>query len=131
MNRVLLVNDDNEIRDRNASMLEVLGWEVYVASTEEEVFEFIVACRPAFVVVDIEMTGGAGFESIATARGLFSDLFVIAFTRGGNRQLWPEMAKGRGANDYLVGPVSGSKLKEAIDAAVANGLVDTPPEAVK
>ena len=49
MNRVLLVNVDNEIRDRNASMLEVLGWEVYVASTEEEVFEFIVACRPAFV----------------------------------------------------------------------------------
>lgn len=131
MNRVLLVNDDNEIRDRNASMLEVLGWEVYVASSEEEVFEFIVACRPAFVVVDIEMAGEAGFESIATARSLFSDLFVVAVTRGGNRDLWPEMAKGRGANHYLVGPVSGSKLTEAIDAGVTDGLVDFHPSSVK
>jgi len=112
-------------------MLEVLGWEVYVASSEDEVFEFIVACRPAFVVVDIEMTGGAGFEAIATARSLFSDLFVIAFTRGGNHQLWPEMAKGLGANHYVVGPVSASKLTEAIDAGVADGLVDIPTGAVK
>ena len=112
-------------------MLEVLGWEVYVASSEEEVFEFIVACRPAFVVVDIEMAGEAGFESIATARSLFSDLFVVAVTRGGNRDLWPEMAKGRGANHYLVGPVSGSKLTEAIDAGVADGLVEIYRSSVK
>lgn len=105
-------------------MLEVLGWEVYVASSEEEVFEFIVACRPAFVVVDIEMAGGAGFESIATARSRFSDLFVIAFTRGGNRELWSEMANGRGANRFVVGPVSANKLTESIDAGVADGLVD-------
>lgn len=108
-------------------MLEVLGWEVYVASSEEEVFEFIVACRPAFVVVDIEMAGGAGFESIATARNLFGDLFVIAVTRGGNRQLWPEMAKGLGANHFLVGPVSASKLTESIDAGVADGLIEVQP----
>lgn len=105
-------------------MLEVLGWEVYVASSDEEVFEFIVACRPEFVAVDVEMTDGIGFEAIATARGLFSGLYVIALTRGGNQEQWSEMAIGRGANRFVVGPVSASKLTDAIDAGVADGLVE-------
>ena len=82
MKRILLVNDDQVITDRTAAILHEMGWEVYVASTQDAVFESCVAYRPSLVIVDIEMKGGVGLESIATAHRLFGDLFIIAVTRG-------------------------------------------------
>ena len=127
MNRVLLVNDHAEIRDRTAAMLEQLGWEVYVAASEDAVFEFVVACRPAFVVVDMEMARSVGLESIATVRTLFSDLFVIAASRGSDRELLSRMATECGANAFVAGPVSSTKLTQAIEIGVIDGLIDDRP----
>lgn len=127
MNQVLLVNDNEEITARVATMLQDLGWEVYVATSENVVFESLVANRPTMLVVDVEMEGGAGFESMATGRRLYDDLFIIATTRGGNKDLWPSVCESCGANDYVVGPVSLLKLSSAIDDAFKSGLLDMQP----
>ncbi len=128
MNRILLVNDHDEVTDRTAAMLEAMGWEVYVAHTEQYVFESIVACRPTLLISDVEMDAGVGFESIATARRLFQDLFIIAVTRGAHRDIWPRVASVCGANRYLVGPVSAPQLADVIGLAVDDGLIDSAPE---
>ncbi len=123
MRNVLLVNDHLEILNRTAIMLEQLGWEVYVATTETLAFESCCARRPNFVIVDVEMSGGAGFESISTTRKLFPDLFVVAVTRGGHKELWPKVATACGANRYIVGPVSSPKLIATIDSGLADELI--------
>lgn len=123
MRNVLLVNDHEEILNRTAIMLEQLGWEVYVATTETLAFESCCARRPTFVIVDVEMCGGAGFESISTTRRLFPDLFVVAVTRGGHEELWPKVAAACGANRYVIGPVSSPKLISTIDSGVADKLI--------
>lgn len=127
MNRVLLVNDSDEVLDRTATMLDDLGWEVYVAGTEQAAFESIVASRPTMVICDIEMDGGAGLECIATARTLFADLFIVAVTRGADREDWTEAAQTKGADRYVVGPVSARQLADLIDDAVAAGHIDDRP----
>jgi DNA-binding response OmpR family regulator len=130
MNRILLVNDHDDVRNRTAHMLDVLGWEVFVAETDQLVFESLVACRPSIVVVDVEMEGGAGFESIATARRLFPDLCIIAVSRGAHEDAWPKIARFCGANSYLSGPVSATMLSDMIDAALRQGFIDDKPDAV-
>lgn len=130
MNRVLLVNDDDEICNRTATMLVDMGWDVYVANREELVFESSVARRPEMLVADIEMDAGVGFEAIATARSLFPSLFIVAVTRGGDKEIWPRVAEVCGANAYIVGPVSGSKLKEVIDVGLQKGLISFEPAPV-
>ena len=127
MNRVLLVNDDDVICNRTATMLVDLGWDVYVADKEELVFESSVARRPEMLVADIEMDGGIGFEAIATARSLFPSLFIVAVTRGGDKEIWPRVAEVCGANSYVAGPVSATKLQEAIEAGMEKGLVSLEP----
>ncbi len=127
MNRVLLVNDNDEICNRTATMLVDLGWDVFVADKEELVFESSVARRPDMLVADIEMDGGIGFEAIATARSLFPSLFIVAVTRGSDKQIWPRVAEVCGANSYIAGPVSASKLQEAIEAGIEKGLVSIEP----
>lgn len=123
MRNVLLVNDHLEILNRTAIMLEQLGWEVYVATTEELAFESCCARRPTFVIVDVEMNGGAGFESISTTRRLFPDLFLVAVTRGGHKEIWPKVATACGANRYIVGPVSSPQLIATIDSGLADRLI--------
>ena len=127
MNRVMLVNDNDEICNRTATMLVDMGWDVYVANKEELVFESSVARRPTMLIADIEMEGGVGFEAIATARNLFATLFIIAVTRGCDKEVWPRVAEACGANSYIAGPVSASKLEEAIDAGIEKGMVSMEP----
>lgn len=127
MNQVLLVNDDDEVRDRTAAMLVDVGWEVYVANSEEQVFESIVARRPDLLIIDLEMEYGGGYEAIATARGLYASLFIVAVTRGKHIDLWSDTARSCGADTYVIGPVSKSKLTAAIELGFDRGLVSCGP----
>lgn len=127
MNRVLLVNDDNEICDRTATMLVEMGWDVFVAHSDELAFESSVARRPTMLLADIEMADGTGFEAIATARSLYPSLFIVAVTRGSDKEVWPRVAEACGANSYIAGPISITKLQEAIDAGVDKGLISIEP----
>lgn len=131
VNQVLLVNDDDKIRDRTAAMLIDLSWEVYVANGEDRVFESMVARRPDLLIVDIEMECGTGFEAISTARRLFASLFIVAVTRGGHEGLWSEGASACGADIYIVGPVSKSKLAAAIDSGLDQGLISCGQPTIK
>lgn len=123
MNQLLLVNDVKDIGDRIAVMLERMGWEVHIANDEKCVFESCVAHRPSLIIADIEMAGGQGFESVATARRLFPNLFIIAVTRGSNKDIWPKVAETCGADRYIVGPVTSAQLSEAILSGIEEGLV--------
>lgn len=124
MSQLLLVNDDKQVLDRTAVMLEEMGWEVYIACEERLVFESCVARRPSLLIADIEMADGQGFDSITTARRLFPSLFILAVTRGSHEDIWPKVAEVCGASRYIVGPVSAAQLSEAIDNAIQEGLVD-------
>ena len=126
MNRILLVNDDMETVNRTATMLEALKWDVYLANTDENVFETCVAHRPSLVIIDLEMKGGIGFDCIGTVRRLFPDLFIIAVAPRVSDKLWPAAAAICGANRVIEGPLSSSlqSLSEAIDSGIAEGLVD-------
>jgi DNA-binding response OmpR family regulator len=112
--RVLLVSDDQVIIDRTAAMLEDFGCEVYVATTELLASTSCAAMNPDTVVVDIEMRGGRGFESLSAIRRLGTEVLLIAVTRGDHKEIWPRVAEACGAAKYIAGPVSASKLVNAI-----------------
>jgi len=116
--QVLIINDNECIRNRTAAMLHEMGWEVWTAHKDEDVFESLVARRPMMVVVDIEMTGGAGFEAISTARRLYRSLFIVAVTRVDDEEIWQKVARACGANEYVAGPVSPTKLQGVIQTGI-------------
>ena len=124
MNRALLVNDRVDVIDRTASMLSELGWDVYIVAAEELIDLHSKLHSPALVVVDVEMSRGAGFDLILKARQRFKNAFVVAVTRGADKSLWPELVRMCGANRYRVGPVSKSKLASEIQFGVTNGMLE-------
>lgn len=124
MNKAMLASDDATVCDRTATMLTELGWDVYVISAEELLDTSLSVQEPQLVLVDIEMHGGIGFDLILKARRRFANVFIIAATRGGDRDLWPGLVDMCGADRYMVGPVSKSKLASQIEMAVARGQLD-------
>lgn len=123
MKQTLLVSDDQDHLDKKARILESMGWETHVATTTELVSEVCKSHLPSLIVADVEMEGGRGFESIAVARNKCSTSFIVAVTRGDNKDLWEKVAVVCGANEYVVGPVSAPKLSAAIGNGITAGLV--------
>jgi len=113
--QVLLINDNECIRNRTAAMLHEMGWEVWAANMDEAVLESLVAHRPLAVVVDIDMKGGVGFEAISAARRLHSSLFIVAVTRVDDEDSLKRVAGACGANEYVAGPVSAKKLQAVLN----------------
>jgi len=128
MGRVLLVNDKESIMDRTAAMLEDMGWQVHIASSHKAALWICVARRPSLAVVDIEMRGGAGLETISKIRRTDRKLAILAVTRGRYDDTLIKVAKECGANHYVIGPVSAAKLSAAIEAGLACGCLPTGPQ---
>jgi DNA-binding response OmpR family regulator len=128
MTRVLLLNDNESIMDKTARLLEDMGWEVHSASSRKTALWKCVARRPRMVIIDIEMRGGAGLESISTIRRTDKSLFILAATRGSRDKTLLKVAKICGANDHVIGPVSAAKLFAAIEAGRASGFLQARPQ---
>lgn len=121
MNKAMLVNDDMNVCDRTATMLTAMGWDVFVIAADVLLDDETKIQVPQMVLVDIEMRNGVGFDLLLKARRRFQDTFIVAATRGSDRDLWPSLIDMCGADRYLVGPVSKTKLAQQIAVAVSRG----------
>lgn len=122
MSRVLLINDNESIMDRTAGMLEDIGWEVHIANSHKAALWTCIDRQPSLAVVDIEMQGGAGLETISMLRRSDKKLFILAVTRGRHDDTLLKVAKVCGANHHVIGPVSAAKLFAAIEAGRTSGF---------
>ena len=122
MSRVLLVNDNESIMDRTAGMLEDMGWEVHIANSHKAALWTCIARQPSLAVVDIEMQGGVGLETVSMLRRSDKELFILAVTRGSQDDTLLRVAEVCGANHHVIGPVSAAKLFAAIEAGRTSGF---------
>lgn len=115
MGRALIVNDNKFITDRTAGILEDMGWEVHTAVTATLAYKAWVACRPDLLIVDTDMSCGKALDVIAMIRREDKDLVIIAATRGGYDDQFRMIVEFCGANKYVVGPLSASRLRNALE----------------
>lgn len=64
MTKILVVDDEKNIRSLYEKELQEEGYEVVLASTAREALERFVADRPSLVVLDIRMPGMDGLEAL-------------------------------------------------------------------
>ncbi len=112
---VLVISDDHLTKDRVGKILDGLQLHAIVAVTDFEVTRACVSARPGIVIADIETVGGVGFESIATARRLTRDAYIIALARNRQESHWPRVANACGADEYIAGDMSMSRLVAVIE----------------
>jgi len=114
--RVLLVEDDDDLRRLIAATLRRSGYRVVEARDAGDVFELLTssiwAARPNFfgaIVSDVHMPGFTGFDVLAAIRSFPCDTPVILITAFGDAR--SRAAAGTlGAFAYLEKPVHPAQL---------------------
>ena len=109
--RVLVIEDNDDVRESLRMTLEVWGCQVFTARDGVEGLEKLLATRPDFAIVDIGLPRLDGYELARRARAakLPADLKLIAITGYGQ----PEdsrRAVEAGFDVHLRKPVRGSDL---------------------
>ena len=108
-NRILVVDDEKKIRTILSRILADEGCTVLTVDSGEEALEAIDGFQPSLILMDQNMPGLNGIETMAAIRGNHSAVPVIFLTAFGSIPLAVE-AMRRGAYDYLTKPFDNDEL---------------------
>ena len=81
---LLIVDDDNPLRDRLARAMAKKGFEVSQAENVKEGINQAKNSPPAFAVVDLRLTDGSGLDVVKEIQNQKKDSKIIMLTGYGN-----------------------------------------------
>ena len=101
--KVLVVDDEMEIRDLLSNFLTAEGYEVIVASNGEEAIEFAEQENPQVILLDILMPGFSGIETCRRLKAAEKTRFIPVIMA---TALWDSTAEAieAGAEDFVTKP---------------------------
>ena len=115
--RILVVDDEINIRGALVTMLEKKGYEVRGVATAEEALEQLNASAVELVITDLKMPGIGGLALLQRLREQWPQTEVVVMTAYGSIDTAVEAMRG-GAYDYLTKPID----RERFPVVVAKAL---------
>jgi DNA-binding NtrC family response regulator len=115
-NKVLVVDDDEAIREVLAARLASWGYEVVLAASGAEAERLAAGERPAIVVSDVVMPDVSGLELLGRLKTGDPHRPVILMTAHGTVETAVDAIK-EGALDFLTKPLDPGKLRAILEAA--------------
>lgn len=115
--RILLVDDDADLRASTAQALDLAGFEVTATDAPEDVPALVGYAFAGIVVTDIRMPRLDGISLMERIHALDREVPVILITGHGDVQL-AVRAMRAGAHDFIEKPFSGSQLAETCARAL-------------
>ncbi|MBV8801794.1 MAG: response regulator [Gammaproteobacteria bacterium] len=117
MATILLVEDDDLVRDMLAQMLERASHTLITATNGEEAVEVLKKTEPDIMVTDIIMPKKSGITLISEVRNKHPDMEIIAISGGGRLDPtgYLDLSESIGASVSFEKPVDKLALLMAID----------------
>jgi len=123
---LLIVEDDNALRQRMARAMEKRGYDVVVAEGISAANDLVRRLAPAYAVVDMRLGDGNGLEIVPVIRETRSDSRIVLLTGYGNIATAVAAVKA-GAIDYLAKPADADQIESALTNQPDQAL-PPPPE---
>jgi two-component system KDP operon response regulator KdpE len=124
--RVLVVDDETQIRRTVGINLRARGFDVDLAETGEEALDLAARRRPDVVVVDLGLPGISGIEVIEGIRGWSRVPIIVLSVR--DTEADKVAALDAGADDYVTKPFGMDELLARLRAALRRVIpVDEEP----
>lgn len=112
--RVLVIDDEEQIRTALRSVLRASRWTVDLAADGESGLEAAVTHTPDVIVLDLTLPGMSGFEVARELRTWYTGPILVLSVRGSEDD--KITALDLGADDYLTKPFSAGELTARIRA---------------
>ncbi len=118
--RVIIIDDDAEVRRMASRVLELEGFAVLQADKGDEGLRLMRERTCDLVLLDLWMPGRDGWSVLEEMKAApkLSRIPVVMFTASADR-FQVDKARIRGVRDYLVKPLSVTRLKEGVGQALA------------
>jgi two-component system KDP operon response regulator KdpE len=120
MFRVLVVEDDADIRMVLATLLESAGYRVELAATAARALIEARANRPDAVLVDLGLPDRDGQQLIGDIRGFATVPIIVLSARGAEQE--KIAALDHGADDYVTKPFNAGELLARLRAALRRNV---------
>jgi CheY-like chemotaxis protein len=120
MAKILIAEDERDIRDLVAFTLRFAGHEVFAASNGEEAVELAPKVNPDLILMDVRMPRMTGYEAckILKADPTLKDIPVVFLSaKGQENEIQQGLASG--AEDYLLKPFAPDQLTSRVKAILA------------
>ena len=119
MEKILVVDDDQSIRDTLSNYLQRQGYDVHSAENGVEALEKIKKNNPDLIITDVRMPEMDGLELLSKVKEIDSHIQVIMISAFDDMQSTVK-AMQSGAYDYIEKPLEIDKLKLRIKRALEN-----------
>jgi two-component system nitrogen regulation response regulator NtrX len=126
MGRILVVDDEAEVRNVLAEFLESLGHDVSEADSGPAALTHVEGNRPDAVCLDLWMDGMPGLEVLDRLTRTHPELPVVIVTADPLTDTMQD-ARARGAFDYVLKPFDFARLASVVSAAVARSRPPSAP----
>lgn len=123
--RVVVVDDDPDIRDLLVRVLEQGGLDVASATTGHEAVTLVRDLSPDLVTLDLSLPDMDGTEVCRSIRE-FSDAYVVMIT-GRDAEVDRLVGLDVGADDYMVKPFSPREVRARVTALLRRPRLAQPP----
>jgi len=120
MKSILIVDDEQSIRESLTGILQDENFRALLATTGEEALGVLKAENPDLVLLDIWMPGMDGLETLEQIREIFPDQMVIMMSGHGTIETAVKATK-LGAYDFIEKPLSLEKVLLCIQNAFKVG----------
>ncbi|MFC1814661.1 response regulator, partial [Thermodesulfobacteriota bacterium] len=114
--RVLVVDDEKDIRDGSERILKRIGLQALKASRGDEALELLSKENVSIVLLDLKMPGMDGMEVLGRIREIDASILVIVITGYATVQTAIEAMK-QGAYDFIPKPFEPDQLRIVIRRA--------------
>lgn len=123
MNKVLIIDDENQIRKLLARMLELEGYEVFQAADCRSGLRQVEINSPEVTLCDVRMPDGNGVDLVLKIKQLYPQTEIILLTAHGNIPDGVQAIKN-GAFDYITKGDDNNKIIPLISRAMEKALMN-------
>jgi two-component system, NtrC family, response regulator AtoC len=115
--RILIVEDEENLRFVVAETLKRSGYEVEEAGSAEEGLEKIERQSPDLVIMDIRLPGISGLEAMGRVKAIDPNLPILVVTAFGSKEVALEAVK-KGAYDFFTKPFKLDEIEVVVNRAL-------------
>ena len=112
--RILLVDDDKNIRILVTELLSTMGYTILEAQDGEEAMKLVDIGPIDLVMTDLKMPGMDGIELTRAIRRIEPELPIIVYSAYRFIDTAPVALKA-GANEYITKPFLQTKIKQVVE----------------
>jgi putative two-component system response regulator len=119
LSRIMVVDDDAQVRSLLSRLLKKSGYEVWEASSGEEAIDQLSAFVPDLVLLDVQLPGRSGHEVLASIRANpDTRLLPVVMLTGTSSKEDRLMAIDGGVTDFMAKPFSAEELTARVRSLV-------------